>query len=270
MAEPLLRVESVAKTYGEHVQTRALAGVDLVVEKGEFAALTGPSGSGKSTLLNIIGLLDRPTSGRILLAGNDTSKLDERGLTDLRAHTLGFIFQFHHLLPAFTAIENVMLPAWSYEGFPSRAMRAQAEEMLSAVGLADRMQFKTTDLSGGQQQRVAIARALSRRPPLVLADEPTGNLDTESANGVFELMQKFNRDSGTTFLVVTHDERIASRCDRAIDLVDGHIRTDVRKGEILRALPQSSSSQPEHEDSKQPRCSATPQHPISGFSKLLE
>ena len=271
MVEPLLRVERVAKTYGEHVQTCALAGVDLVVEKGEFAALTGPSGSGKSTLLNVVGLLDRPTSGRILLAGNDTSGLDERGLTELRAHTLGFIFQFHYLLPAFTALENVMLPAWGYEGFPSRAMRAQAEESLRAVGLADRMHFKTTDLSGGQQQRVAIARALSRRPPLVLADEPTGNLDTESANGVFELMQKFNRDNGTTFLVVTHDERIATRCDRAIDLVDGHIRTDVRKGGMPRALTHPGSSQPEHEDGKHPRSPTTPQDaPASGFAEPSE
>ena len=238
MGKPLLNVEAVVKSYGEHVQTCALAGIDLAVEKGEFAALTGPSGSGKSTLLNIMGLLDRPTSGRIVLANNDTSGLDERELTNLRAHTLGFIFQFHYLLPAFTAIENVMLPAWGYEGFPSRAMRAQAEELLRAVGLADRMHFKTTDLSGGQQQRVAIARALSRRPSLVLADEPTGNLDTESANGIFELMQQFNRNDGTTFLVVTHDPRIAARCDRVIDLVDGHIRTDVRKSGVLRALPQ--------------------------------
>jgi len=239
MAEPLLRIERVSKTYGERVQTRALTGVDLVVEKGEFAALTGPSGSGTSTLLNIIGLLDRPTSGRILLAGNDTSGFDERELTNLRARTLGFIFQFHYLLPAFTAIENVMLPAWGHEGFPSRTMRTQAEELLSAVGLADRMHYKTTDLSGGQQQRVAIARALSRRPSLVLADEPTGNLDTESANGVFELMHSFNRDNGTTFLVVTHDERIAARCDRTIDLVDGCICADVRKGKIPRELPLS-------------------------------
>ena len=238
MAEPLLSVEAVVKSYGDRVQTCAVAGVDFVVGRGEFVALTGPSGSGKSTLLNIIGLLDRPTSGHIVLAGNDTIGLDERSLTNLRAHTLGYIFQFHHLLPAFTAIENVMLPAWGYEGFPSRAMRAQAEEMLRAVGLADRMHFKTTDLSGGQQQRVAIARALSRQPPLVLADEPTGNLDTESANGVFELMQQFNRDNGTTFLVVTHDSRIADRCQRVIDLVDGHIRTDVRKAGTPHALPQ--------------------------------
>ena len=229
MADSLLRVEGVVKEYGERVRTRALGGVDLVVDKGEFAALVGPSGSGKSTLLNVIGLLDRPTSGRVLMGGTDTTGLDDRGLTTLRAHALGFVFQFHHLLPAFTAIENVMLPAWGDEGFPSRAMRAQAEELLRAVGLADRMAFRTTDMSGGEQQRVAIARALSRRPPLVLADEPTGNLDTESANDVFELMRRFNREGGTTFLVVTHDPRIADRCDRVIEIVDGRIRSDDRK-----------------------------------------
>jgi len=230
MADPLLRVDGVVKDFGERVRTRALDGVDLVVDGGEFAALVGPSGSGKSTLLNVIGLLDRPTSGRVLMGGTDTTGLDDRGLTTLRARALGFVFQFHHLLPAFTAIENVMLPSWGDEGFPSRAMREQAEELLRSVGLADRMSFRTADLSGGEQQRVAIARALSRHPPLVLADEPTGNLDTESANDVFELMRRFNREGSTTFLVVTHDPRIADRCDRVIEIVDGRIRSDNRRG----------------------------------------
>jgi lipoprotein-releasing system ATP-binding protein len=228
MADPLLLVDGVVKEYGERVRTRALAGIDLSFERGEFTALMGPSGSGKSTLLNIIGLLDRPTSGRVVLGGTDTSGLDEQALTALRARMLGFIFQFHHLLPAFTALENVMLPAWGDEGMPSREMRAQAEQLLRAVGLADRLGFKTTDLSGGQQQRVAVARALSRRPALVLADEPTGNLDTDSANEVFELMRRFNREGGTTFLVVTHDPRIADRCDRVFEIVDGRVRSDRR------------------------------------------
>jgi lipoprotein-releasing system ATP-binding protein len=226
MADPLLVVEGAVKEYGQAVVTRALDGVDLRIEKGEFAALIGPSGSGKSTLLNIIGLLDRPTRGRVVVDGKDTTGLDEASLTRLRARTLGFVFQFHHLLPMFTALENVMLPAWGDEGFPSSTMKARAAELLGAVGLADRMNFRATALSGGQQQRVAIARALSRRPPLVLADEPTGNLDTESSAEVFGLMRRFNRELGTTFLVVTHDPRIAEQCERVIEIVDGRIAGD--------------------------------------------
>jgi lipoprotein-releasing system ATP-binding protein len=219
-------VVQVVREYGEHVRTRALAGVDLVLNNGEFAALIGPSGSGKSTLLNIVGLLDRPTAGRVMLAGTDTSGLDERALTAFRARTLGFVFQFHHLLPAFTAVENVMLPAWADEGMPSREMRARAESLLRTVGLSDRLHYRTNDLSGGQQQRVAIARALARRPALVLADEPTGNLDTASSDEIFELMRRFNREFGTTFLVVTHDPRIADRCNRVIEIVDGRVKSD--------------------------------------------
>lgn len=226
MAEPLLTVEDVVKEYGEAVVTRALAGVDLTLAEGDFAALIGPSGSGKSTLLNVIGLLDRPTRGRVVVGGTDTTTLDEDGLTALRAQTLGFVFQFHHLLPMFTALENVMLPAWGGEGFRSRTMERRAVELLEAVGLEDRISYKATDLSGGQQQRVAIARALSRRPRLVLADEPTGNLDTESSKEVFALMRRFNRELRTTFLVVTHDPRIADQCDRVIEIVDGRIASD--------------------------------------------
>ncbi|MCC6523807.1 MAG: ABC transporter ATP-binding protein [Polyangiaceae bacterium] len=225
---PLLRVEAAVKEYGERVKTVALAGVDLSLDAGEFAALVGPSGSGKSTLLNLVGLLDRPTSGRIWLGDTETTALDEAGLTAVRARMLGFVFQFHHLLPAFTAVENVMLPEWGDTGFASKALRRRAEELLHAVGLADRMSYRTTDLSGGQQQRVAVARALVRRPPLVLADEPTGNLDTESSHEVLELMRRFNRELGTTFLVVTHDPRIADACDRVVELVDGRVESDHR------------------------------------------
>jgi lipoprotein-releasing system ATP-binding protein len=227
-AEPILRVEGVVRDYGGngHPVTRALAGVDVALGRGELAALIGPSGSGKSTLLNVIGLLDRPTAGRVVLDGIDTTPLDDRALTRLRGRMLGFVFQFHHLLPAFTALENVMLPAWGDEGVPSADMRVRAVRMLEAVGLADRMTYRTNDLSGGQQQRVAIARALARQPALVLADEPTGNLDTVSSDDVFELMRRFNRELRTTFLVVTHDSRIADRCDRVIEIVDGAIRSD--------------------------------------------
>lgn len=220
-------VDNVVKEYGAAVKTRALDGVSLIAREGEFIALVGPSGSGKSTLLNIIGLLDRPTSGTVTLGEQDTSALDDRGLTNLRGSLLGFVFQFHHLLPAFTALENVMLPAWGSNGTPTPEMRTAAESILDAVGLGDRKLYRATSLSGGQQQRVAIARALMRRPPLVLADEPTGNLDTSSAKEVFALLRRFNRELGTTFIVVTHDSRIADQCDRIVTLVDGRIESDV-------------------------------------------
>jgi len=232
VTEPaILRVEGVVRDYGGsgHPTTRALAGVDLVLGQGELTALIGPSGSGKSTLLNIIGLLDRPTAGRVLVDGVDTQGLDDRALTKLRARAIGFVFQFHHLLPAFSALENVMLPAWGDQGSPTAAMKARAAAMLEAVGLGDRMQYRASNLSGGQQQRVAIARALAAHPRLVLADEPTGNLDTHSSTEVFELMRRFNRELATTFLVVTHDPRIADRCDRVVEIVDGRIERDERR-----------------------------------------
>ena len=231
MSEPaLVLFEGVGKVYGQdEAKTRALSDIDLTIAKGELVALTGPSGSGKSTLLNLLGLLDRPTAGRILLNGIDTTKMNDAALTDLRAKMLGFVFQFHHLLPAFNAIENVMLPDWGHTGRPSADVRARAEELLRQVGLGQRLDRLTNKLSGGEQQRVAIARALVNRPPLVLADEPTGNLDTESSNAVFALLRQFNRDRGTTFLVVTHDERIAAACDRVIEMVDGRLTKDARR-----------------------------------------
>ena len=226
---PVLVVEGVVKEFGDVARTRALRGVDLTVGRGELVALVGPSGSGKSTLLNIIGLLDRPTAGHVALEGTETTGLGEREQTDLRARKLGFIFQFHHLLPAFTALENVMIPAWAHEGWPSAKMRTDGEAMLRAVGLGDRIHYRSTNLSGGQQQRVAIARALLRRPPLVLADEPTGNLDTASSAEVLDLMRRFNREIGTTFIIVTHDLRIAESCDRIVELVDGRVTSDRRR-----------------------------------------
>ncbi|HVY45306.1 MAG TPA: ABC transporter ATP-binding protein [Minicystis sp.] len=237
MADPLLSITGVTKAYGDRVRTLALAGVDLTLDGGELVALVGPSGSGKSTLLNVIGLLDRPTAGRVVLAGEDATGLDERRASALRARALGFVFQFHHLLPAFTALENVMLPGWGDVGVPTQELHDRALELLDAVGLAARARAKPTELSGGQQQRVAIARALSRAPPLVLADEPTGNLDTESANDVLALMRRFNRERGTTFLVVTHDAHIAASCARVIEMVDGRIRSDT-----ARAVPREPPS----------------------------
>jgi lipoprotein-releasing system ATP-binding protein len=228
-APPILALEGVRKSYGlgTPVEAEILHGIDLALEAGEFAALIGPSGSGKSTLLNVIGLLERPTAGTVRIRGEETTTLDESGITALRGRALGFIFQFHHLIPAFTAAENVMMPMLIDRGRPDAAMRANAVELLGEVGLAAAADKKPAELSGGMQQRVAIARALSMRPSLVLADEPTGNLDTHTADDIFELMRRFNRDHGTAFLVVTHDPRLAARCDRRIELVDGQILTAV-------------------------------------------
>jgi lipoprotein-releasing system ATP-binding protein len=226
MAEPVVRLEGVTKDYGEEVRTRVLHGVDLVIHQGEFAALMGPSGSGKSTLLNVVGLLDRPSGGRVLIGGQDVGLLDDDGLTGYRGRTIGFVFQFHHLLPGFTALENVMMPMAAVKGRLDPSMRECAESLLREVGLGDRVHQRATQLSGGQQQRVAVARSLAMSPALVLADEPTGNLDTHSSDEVFAMLRAFNRKAGITFLVVTHDPRLADRCDRIIELVDGRVVSD--------------------------------------------
>jgi lipoprotein-releasing system ATP-binding protein len=225
-SDALLRLDRVTKDYGERVVTHVLRGIDLVVERGEFLALTGPSGSGKTTLLNIIGLLDRPTSGNLAFQGIDASGLDETGTTAARGRGIGFVFQFHYLLPAFTALENVLLPLLADRGRRDAGMYDRAAALLEEVGLEDRMFYRVTDLSGGQQQRVALARALVMQPPLVLADEPTGNLDTESGAQVFRLLRDVNARHGTTFVIVTHDERLAARCDRIVHLVDGRVESD--------------------------------------------
>jgi lipoprotein-releasing system ATP-binding protein len=226
MDDVLLRLDGVTKDYGSRVVTRVLHGISFDLRPGEFTALIGPSGSGKSTLLHLLGLLDKPTSGRIVLRGLDTGELRPRALGQFRGRTIGFVFQFHHLLPAFTALENVMMPILADRGRPDAEMRSRAASLLDRVGLTDRADYRVTDLSGGQQQRVAIARALAMGPALVLADEPTGNLDTQSGEQVFALMREFNRQQQTTFLLVTHDSRLADRCDRVIELVDGRIVRD--------------------------------------------
>jgi lipoprotein-releasing system ATP-binding protein len=224
---PLLRLAGVTKDYvAGPVVTPVLHGVDLTVERGEFAALIGPSGSGKSTLLNLIGLLDRPTAGALWLDGEDTSALDDGALTRTRGHKLGFVFQFHHLLPEFSALENVMLPMMAARGRADPGMVECAAALLEQVGLGAVKDRRATRLSGGQAQRVAIARALAMSPRLVLADEPTGNLDTHAADEVFSLLRDVNRRAGVTFLVVTHDPRLAARCDRIVELVDGRIVGD--------------------------------------------
>lgn len=223
-----LRLSGVRKSYGmgTPAEVEVLHGIDLTLKRGEFAALIGPSGGGKSTLLNLIGLLDAPTGGQLFIEGEETSHLADEAKTRLRGRAIGFVFQHHYLLPEFTAVENVMMPMLALQGRPGAAMRTRAEQLIEEVGLTPWRNNKATDLSGGQQQRVAIARALAMQPALVLADEPTGNLDTKSSDAAFELLRRVNRASGTTFLIVTHDPRLAQRCDRIIELVDGRLTSD--------------------------------------------
>ena len=224
----LIALSGVKKSYnvGRPTEAEVLHGLDLQIASGEFIALMGPSGSGKSTLLNILGLLEHATAGQYLLQGRAVQDLNDAELTLLRRSTLGFVFQFHHLLPAFSALENVTLPALMGEGRVSRVQLERARSLLEAVGLAKAMDKRPGELSGGMQQRVAIARALVLEPPLVLADEPTGNLDTASSAEVFALLRRIHEERGTSFIVVTHDPRLAARCDRLVELVDGHIARD--------------------------------------------
>jgi len=236
VTNPVLQLSGIRKSYGSgETESEILHGIDLRLERGEFAALIGPSGSGKSTLLNLIGLLDRPSGGQLFIDGHETGQLDDTGLTRLRGQRIGFVFQHHHLIPAFTALENVAMPLLVARGRPDADMFAQAGTLLDQVGLAERKQNLANQLSGGQQQRVAIARALAMSPSLVLADEPTGNLDTHSADDVFALLREVNTRLNTTFLIVTHDRRLAARCDRIIEMVDGDIVADDRVHDKLPA-----------------------------------
>ncbi len=217
-------VDNLTKTYGTgEAETRVLRGLSLRMDRGEFAALLGPSGSGKSTLLTILGTLMQPTSGGHVMLGVDLTTAGDRALTDFRNRHIGFVFQFHNLLPDFTALENVIFPTAVREGRETAAARARGRDLLGRMGLADRVDFPSTNLSGGQKQRVAVARALMNRPELVLADEPTGNLDRASAAQVMELIGQINRDEGTTFLISTHDEKIAATCRRQIVVGDGMV-----------------------------------------------
>ena len=228
MTAAIIELADVRKTYnpGTAVAAEVLHGINITVRAGEFACLIGPSGSGKSTLLNLIGLLEWPTAGSYLLKGRAIQQASDDERTRARLETLGFVFQFHHLLPAFSALENVMMPGLMRDGAFTRQQRADAQQLLTAVGLADAQSKPPNELSGGMQQRVAIARALALSPQLVLADEPTGNLDTHTADEVFALMREFNQTRGTAFLLVTHDPRLAARCDRVIELRDGAIVGD--------------------------------------------
>jgi len=228
MPETLLVAESIGKTYGTEIKTRALCEVSFEMTPGEFAAIIGKSGSGKSTLLNLLGLLDTPTDGRLFLRGRDAGAAGKRERARMRNESLGFIFQFHHLLPEFSVRENLLMPGWIAGMAPDAAMRKQADETLEILGLQDMADKGANALSGGQKQRVAIGRALMNRPALVLADEPTGNLDTENTDAVYALFRRINAEWGTTFLIVTHDNDIASMTDRILEIRDGRLVQDAR------------------------------------------
>ena len=228
MADSVLRVEGLRKAYnvGTPIEAEVLHGIDLELRRSEFCALMGPSGSGKSTLLNVVGLLDRPSAGRHAIEGEPAVGLDEHAITRLRGRRIGFNFQYHHLLPAFTALENVVMPMLLDRGRADEAMRRRAQALLESVGLGPFRDRLAAQLSGGQQQRVAVARALAMSPALLLADEPTGNLDTVSAQAVFDLMRAVNREHGTAVLLVTHNHALAEQCGRIVEIVDGRITSD--------------------------------------------
>ena len=219
----MIELVNVVKKYkvGVH-EVLALRGISLKIEKGEFVAIMGPSGSGKSTLLYMIGCLDKPTSGKVFIDGVDTSKLDDRRLTDLRREKIGFVFQQYYLLPTLTALENVELPM-VFKGVPKEKRERRARELLELVGLKGKEDRKPMELSGGEQQRIAIARALANDPPILLCDEPTGNLDTQSGKVVMDLIKRLNLERGVTVVLVTHDPSLSVYADRVIRIRDGMI-----------------------------------------------
>ncbi len=222
----ILRLDDIRKTYTNGVDEEVLFGVDLELRTGDFAVLVGKSGSGKTTLLNIIGLLDTPTAGRLFLDDRETSTLDEDERAQLRREYIGFIFQFHHLLPDFNVLENVLMPCRIRGKEYEEAARDRAVEMLEMVGLGEKIQTPVNELSGGQQQRVATVRAFANDPTVVMADEPTGSLDSETSRSVMDLMRDINRETGTAFLMVTHDPELTDYADRVIELQDGRIVAD--------------------------------------------
>ena len=225
----LIELNKISKIYNDNsVPVRALNNVDLKIEKEEFTAIVGPSGSGKTTLLNIVGGLDKPTSGNIIIDGTDISTFKTDQMISFRLHNIGFVFQAYNLIPVFTAKENVEF-IMLLQGIPKEKREKKAVELLEAVDLGDRIDSKPTELSGGQQQRVAVARALASEPSFVLADEPTANLDSVTANNLLDLMEKLNRDHKTTFVFSTHDARVIERAYRVVTLRDGAVESDVTK-----------------------------------------
>ena len=225
----ILEVKNINKIYGIEIKNQVLYDVSFNIETGSFNSIIGQSGSGKSTLLNIIGTLDKPTTGDVIINGENVKNMNTDQLADYRNSMIGFVFQFHYLLPEFTALENVLIPYRISHGKVDKQTRQRAEELMDLVGLSSVKDNLATKMSGGQQQRTAIARALINQPKMILADEPTGNLDSDSTEMIYELLRKINQELQTTFIIITHDQRIAEKADRIIEIKDGKINLDISK-----------------------------------------
>ena len=225
----ILELKNVNKIYGTEIKNQVLYDINLSFGEGTFNSIIGQSGSGKSTLLNIIGTLDKATSGDVLIGDTNIKKMSTNQLADYRNRTLGFVFQFHYLLPEFTALENVLMPYRIQNGKVTRDIIKKAEDMLALVGLEKVKNNLATKMSGGQQQRTAIARALINNPKIILADEPTGNLDSDSTENIYDLLRSINEEFKTTFVIITHDRRIAEKADRIVEIKDGRIHMDIKK-----------------------------------------
>lgn len=219
--EKMIETEALSKSFmTEAGELRVLRDINFAIYEGQITGITGASGAGKSTLLHILGALDKPSSGRVLFRGEDISSMDENNLARFRNRHIGFVFQFHHLLPEFNAVENVMMPSLIH-GTPFAVAEQKASSLLASLGLAKRLKHRPGELSGGEQQRVAVARALVENPQVVLADEPTGNLDTATGNDLFELLLDLNRRNGISFVIVTHNQELSRRCHRVLGMADG-------------------------------------------------
>lgn len=224
----ILQLKDINKVYGDKVKNQVLFDVNLDFEESSFNAIIGESGSGKSTLMNISGTLDKATSGQILIDGKDVSGFNKNQMAVLRNETIGFIFQFHYLLPEFTVLENVLMPYRIKHGKVTKEAMDRANELIEIVGLSKVRNNKSTDISGGQQQRAAIARSLINNPRIILGDEPTGNLDSQTTQTVFELLKEINREFKSTFILITHDQRVAQQADRIIEIKDGRVNMDIQ------------------------------------------
>jgi lipoprotein-releasing system ATP-binding protein len=235
IAAPLIEARNVTRILPGIVPTTLVQGISMTIGDNEFVAITGPSGSGKSSLLYLLGLLDLPTEGEVMIRGRATAHMDEEERAFTRLSLLGFVFQFHFLLPEFTVLDNVMLPMRALGRLPAGEMRSRARDLLGSLGLGEHMHKRPDQLSGGQRQRVAVARALANEPPIILADEPTGSLDSKSSEQVFEVLRDLVKKQGKTVVAVTHDLGLAERMDRHIELLDGRVIADKQHHAVITA-----------------------------------